>query len=222
MDETLMNGEEVVYSTTKHWAAPVADSWWAVGMILGALVLSWLEPDSSHGVLGFISRVIELIKLVLFLGGVAWIVYNVVNWRTALVRVTNLRVLGHEGLLRSRSTDTLLTSVSDVRSKASFVGRQLGYGDIAIYSASGEAGADRFTTVRNVDALKRTILEQKTQTERSPQAAAAPAASVTAGAPVSAQADPVATLASLGQLRDAGVISAEEFEAKKQELLSRV
>lgn len=219
MDETLMEGEEVVYSTTKHWAAPVADSWWAVAMIIGALALSWLAPDASDGVLGFFSRVIDLFKLALFLGGVAWIVYNIANWRTGLVRVTNLRVLGHEGFLRSRSTDTLLTSISDVRTRASFVGRQLHYGDIAIYSASGEAGADKFTTIREAETLKRRILELKTQVDRTPQTAT-PAAAAPAG--TGGAADPVAALTSLGQLRDAGVITAEEFEAKKRELLARV
>jgi hypothetical protein len=31
----LLSGEEIVYTTRKHWAAPVADSVWALLMILG-------------------------------------------------------------------------------------------------------------------------------------------------------------------------------------------
>ena len=213
VDESLMANEKVVYSTQKHWAAPVANSWEAVLMILGAILLSWLQPDSTGTVMGFISRVIELLRTALFLGGVVWIVYNVIAWRTASVKVTNLRILGHEGLLRSRSTDTLLSGMADVRTKSTMVGRMLGYGDISIYTASGEAGADAFTSIRDVETLKRHILEQKTNAHATP--APTPQAATS-------QPDPTVALMNLGQLRDAGVITPVEFEAKKQELMARL
>lgn len=41
-------------------------------------------------------------------------------------------------------------------------------------------------------------------------------------APAPSAGDPVALLARLGELRDAGVLSDEEFAAKKAELLSRM
>jgi hypothetical protein len=50
---------------------------------------------------------------------------------------------------------------------------------------------------------------------RTPSAAAAPAASETAE-------DPVELLAKLGELRDAGVLTEEEFATKKSELLGRM
>jgi uncharacterized membrane protein YdbT with pleckstrin-like domain len=221
-DPRLMTGEEIVFRTAKHWIAPLSDSWKAVLLILGAVVLSWLEPDASSGLLGFISRVIELLKLGLFFGGLGWIVYNIVAWRTADYTVTNQRVLGKEGLIRSRETDSLLTSISDVRMKVSAVGKGLKYGDLTLLSASGESGADTFTSVRDVETLKKTILEQKIAAmNAAPMAAAAAMAAAT---PVAAapQADAMATLASLGQLRDSGVITPEEFEAKKAELLGRI
>ena len=87
------------------------------------------------------NRILELLRLTLFLGGLAWIGYNIVAWRTAEY-VTNLRVLGTDGLLRRRSTDTLLTSIADVRTVIPWLGRMLGFGHIRIMSASGAAGAD--------------------------------------------------------------------------------
>jgi Short C-terminal domain len=39
-------------------------------------------------------------------------------------------------------------------------------------------------------------------------------------APATAAADPAERLKKLGQLRDAGLINAEEFDAKKQEILA--
>jgi uncharacterized membrane protein YdbT with pleckstrin-like domain len=217
MEANLIEGEEVVFSTTKHWAAPLADSKWAILMIIGAFALGWFEPARTDGLVGFIGRIMELLRLGLFFGGVGWIVYNIVAWRTAELRITNLRVLGQQGLVRSRSTDTLLSSIADVRSRASAVGRMLGYGDVQIFSASGEAGADAFTTIRNAEQAKKVIFEQKTRREAAGMPSPAPAATAPA-----TQSDAMATLESLGRLRDTGVITAEEFEAKKAELLTRI
>jgi hypothetical protein len=52
--------------------------------------------------------------------------------------------------------------------------------------------------------------------------AAGPRAASAAAAPAPAADDPVELLRRLGQLRDAGVVSAAEFEAKKAELLRRI
>ena len=223
IDERLLTGEEVILKTAKHWFAPAADSKWAVLMIVGAVLLAWIQPDASDGILGFFGRIIELLRLGLFLGGLGWIAYNIVAWRTAEYTVTNRRVLCHEGLIRSRSTDTLLTSITDMRTRISALGRMLGFGDIQIMSASGEAGTDRFSSIRDVEGFKRQILELKTQApeggpdERRPTTAAAPAA-----APPPAASDLTATLGELAKLRDAGAITPAEFEAKKAELLARI
>jgi hypothetical protein len=65
-------------------------------------------------------------------------------------------------------------------------------------------------------------------TAGSPEAATAPETIVAAVAPTPGQApaadpdDVTRTLASLADLRDRGAISAEEYERKKAELLSRI
>lgn len=220
----LMTGEEVVFQTKKHWAAPVADSWKAVLLILGSLVLAWLQTDAAVGVMGFVNRILGLLELGLFLGGAGWIVYNIVAWRTAEYAVTNQRVLGQEGLIRSRSTDSLLTSISDVRMKISAVGRMLHYGDLTILSASGQSGADSFTSVRDVETLKKTILEQKLAAAAGTikSAASQVAAAAASAAPATAESAVMANIASLAELRDSGAISADEYEAKKADLLSRI
>jgi uncharacterized membrane protein YdbT with pleckstrin-like domain len=225
IDARLISGEEVILETKKHWFAPVADSKWAILMIVGALLLNWVQPDATDGVMGFLARTIELLRIGLFLGGLGWIIYNVVAWRTAYYAVSNRRVLCHEGLLRSRSTDTLLTSIADLRTNVSAIGRMLGFGTIRIMSASGEAGSDTFTSVRDVEAFKRQILEQKSDPKlvsQSPSAPAAPAVSVAPAAPAASASDMTATLGELAKLRDAGAITPEEYEAKKADLLSRI
>ncbi len=227
LQDRLLTGEEVTFSTSKHWFALVADSKWAILMVVGALVAAWLQPDSTSGIGGFFNRSLDLVRQGLWLGAIAWIAYNVVAWRTAEYHVTNRRVLGQEGLIRRRSTDTLLTSIADLKTRIPALGRMLGYGDIRILTASGEAGADAFTAVSKVEAFKREVLERKTRGDSVPAPAAAPPPQAQSAAPAAmpapaAPADITGTLGELARLRDAGAITAEDYEAKKTELLARI
>jgi uncharacterized membrane protein YdbT with pleckstrin-like domain len=223
LDDKLISGGTVVFSTSKHWFALVADSKWAILFIVVALAAGWLQSDSTTGVGGFLNRSLGLVQQGLWLGALGWIAYNVIAWRSAEYHVTNRRVLGQEGLVRRRSTDTLLTSISDVKTVVPAIGRMLGYGNIRIVTASGEAGVDNLTSIRDVDAFQREILEQKTGVAASGQSADPPPPVAAGAAPTgSSSAEVTATLGELANLRDAGAITPAEFEAKKAELLARI
>ena len=179
------------------------------------------------------ARIVDLVSLGLVIGGVGWIIYNIVAWRTASFAVTNLRVMHEEGLIQHRSSATMLTSVSDVRTDQSFIGKQLTYGDVVIYSQSGSAGVDKFRTIRAPMEFRNAIMAEKSATTTTtpvpaaptPAAAAAPVPAqrdVAASATATSSADAAAALASLATLRDQGAITNEEFEAKKAELLARM
>ena len=95
-------------------------------------------------------------------------------------------------------------------------------------SASGEAGADTFTTMRQPEEFKKRVLELKIKTETAPSAVAAAALGAASGngagpshAAASAS-EVLTTLAILASIRDAGTISSDEFETKKAELLARI
>jgi uncharacterized membrane protein YdbT with pleckstrin-like domain len=208
----LISNERIVYSTRKHWAAVVLDSAWAILLLVGAVLLTWIQPDNTGGLVGFFSRIIDLLRLGLFLVACGWIIYNIVAWRTAEYNVTNLRVFGHEGLLRRRASDMLLSSVSDIETSQGLLGRALGYGNIRIISAAGRPGTDTFTAVREPAGFKRTIVEQKTS-------------SATANGSVStaeSRAEAVQVLSQLASLRDAGAISQAEYEAKRADWVAKI
>src|SRR3954451_9963938 len=230
-DSRLITGEDIVFRTSKHWLAPIADSWKAVLLIIGSLLLAWLQTEQTDGLIGFGNRVLGLVETVLMLAGVLLIVYNLVAWSSARYTVTNIRVLGQEGLARKRETDSLLASISDVRTRSSFIGRLFHYGEIRIISASGDAGADTFTTVRDHETFKKHILEQKMATVVPVHSDLQPMLATTSGnghgVPVAAEAAPAATevlttLAVLASLRDAETITGAEYESKKTELLARI
>ena len=219
-DDKLLNDEKVLFETEKHWASPLWDSWKAILMILGVAggrLASDRSDQRRHGVRQPRARPAPDRPLPRRHRLDRLQHHQLANGR---VRGDEHAVLGHEGLVRTRATDTLLTSLADVRVKIPAVGKMLGFGDMTITSSSGEAGQDTFTTVRKVEEFKKTIFQQKTAqgdkqidrmagaAKRVPRPAAATA---TAGA-----------LADLAKLRDAGAITPAEYDAKKAELLARI
>ena len=230
--DSLVANEAIVFESKKHWMAPVRDSVIPVLLLIAAYFLGWLSPDNEGGIFGAVGNLMDLIRTGLVVVALAWIVYNIVLWRTASFTLTNLRVIREEGLVSRRSSATLLENVTDVKTTTPFVGGRLGYGDLTIYTQAGAAGADRFTTITKPVEFRDKILAKKMRdaglspapaasapTAPAPAAASAVAAPV---APASSATDEAATLARLADLRDRGAITAEEYEAKKAEILARM
>jgi uncharacterized membrane protein YdbT with pleckstrin-like domain len=237
VEQNLLNNEKVLLESRKHWIAPVRDSWIPALMILGGLLLWWWNPTSSGdgiiaGAVDLFSTLVAVARWILLVGGVVWIASNIVAWRTAEFAVTNLRVLRSEGVIQKRTSETLLSAVSDVKLNVGFIGERLGYGDVKIFTQSGDAGADNFTSITQPSLFRTTMMGVKVEEQVARQAqvqAAAPAPAAPAPAApapaVSSAAntdDQTARLVALAELRDQGVITAEEFEAKKTEILSRI
>jgi uncharacterized membrane protein YdbT with pleckstrin-like domain len=230
--DNLIANETIVFGSKKHWVAPIRASLTAALLIVGAWLIRIVVPDSS-GFLGPLWGLVDLIAIGLFIAGIGWIVYNIVAWRTAEFAVTNMRILREEGLVSRRSSTTLLSSLSDVRTNVGFIGRRLDYGDIVLLTQSGSAGEDRFLAITKPEAFRRAVMDQKMQSMPGPAAPAAPAAPATpqTAAPVAPAAprppatssiDDAETLKRLADLRDSGAITSEEYQAKKSEILARM
>ena len=169
----------------------------------------------------------------MLLFAILWIVYNIAEFLSAHFGVTNMRVLRYEGLLRRRSSETLLPMLTDVRLDEPALGRMLGFGNLKILTASGAAGEDRFMTVAKAKELRTAIQEQKAASmtggaalrrpqsapprRRRPRSAATPAP-----APAPAAPDTAAALAALDSLKTQGLITDEEYQAKRSEILGRI
>ncbi len=118
----------------------------------------------------------------------------------------------------------------------------LGFGDLRFMTAS-EAGIENMKALKDPIEFKKQLMELKTERLHdinTPRAAApapaapapavdapvaAPAAAPVAAPPAPAQPsgeDVTKTLAALADLRDSGAITEAEYEAKKQDLLSRI
>ena len=246
--QALLAGEEIVFETRKHWMAPVRDSLIAILLLIGAAILWALAPPGGEGLFGTIGGLLgNLMFWIAFAAlvvGVAWIVWNIVAWLSGNYGVSNQRVLCYEGLLRKHSSETLLSSVTDVKLTVPALGGMLGYGDLTILTASGAGGSDTFKTIRRA-AEFRTALQTAQTAPKTPEPAAtaaaasappasapeapdpepapAPSAMPAPVAPTSSPADETAaSLEKLADLHARGVITDAEFEAKKAELLGRI
>ena len=117
----------------------------------------------------------DLISTGLLIFAIPWIFYNIAEFLTAHFGVTNMRVLRYEGLLRRRSSETLLPTLTDVRLDEPALGRMLGFGNLKILTPSGAAGEDNFMTVAKAKELRTAIQEQKASSMTGGGAAAAAA-----------------------------------------------
>jgi hypothetical protein len=198
LNQNLLTGEQVVFETTKHWFAPIRASLIAFLILLGALVLRWLSP-TGDGIIGGIGGLMDLVSTGLLIVALAWILYNIAEFLSAHFGVTNMRVLRYEGLIRRRSSETLLPTLTDVRLDEPAIGR-------------------------NAKQLRTAIQEQKAQSLPGGVApvATAPTPTPAPAAPATASSDPAAAFKALNDLHTQGLITDAEFEAKRQEIVGRI
>jgi len=110
-----------------------------------------------------------------------------------------------EGVLAKRVLDSSLDKVNDVLLEQSLAGRLLGYGNLQILTAS-EQGINRLDTIPRPLAFKRAMLAAKSGPGKGGAAVAGPAA----------------RLEELEELRRRGLVSAEEYRAKRAAILERL
>jgi uncharacterized membrane protein YdbT with pleckstrin-like domain len=221
-----------------------------IGFILAQFVFRSDGTGIIGGAVSLIDTLVwwvTLIALALAVGGFVW---SAVRWQSQEYVLTDHRVIHVAGVVNKQASDSSLENITDAQIEVPWIGRMLGFGDLTLMTAS-EAGINRLLALRDPIEFKKTMMTAKSERLRAintgyPTAAAqaaqpvAPAAPAEAPAPAPAPAPmPVApaaasdaarqspddiaqTLDSLARMRDAGTITPEEFEVKKQELLGRL
>jgi uncharacterized membrane protein YdbT with pleckstrin-like domain len=155
-------------------------------------------------------------------------------WLNEQYIITNRRVMEVRGIVNKHVRDSALEKVNDVDMNQSFMGRLLNYGTVQIITGS-DIGVNKFHRISNPARFKRAMLNAKEQLHVTLPGVAAEEGVATASAQAPGAAEAVAALASamsasdipdmiadLDDLRQKGVISEEEFQAKKKELLARL
>ena len=150
-----------------------------------------------------------------------WLALRYFNWTFTHFVVTSKRVIFRTGVLGKHGVEIPLDRISNINFNQSLWERIIGAGDLEIESA-GRDGQTKFDDVWHPDAVQHELyqeMEKNQRTRASWSAGAPPAAAAPAGPAGPSVPEQLEQLASL---RDRGVITAAEFEAKKAQLLERM
>lgn len=204
LNNLLGEREEVLLLTRQHWFVLVektlAEGVLAILIIvLVTLVWTLLLPVPIVA-LGYVLVLLPLLALA----------SDVAVWYNRKYVVTSRRVIHISGVMSKNVTDSSLEKVNDVKMVQSFLGRMFGYGDIEILTAS-ELGVNLFRRIGNPIHFKTAMLNAKEHLEHGRSADSAPQAGGVPG-----------LIAQLDNLRRQGVLTEEEFQKKKAELLAKL
>ncbi len=204
IESLLGDRERVILISRQHWfiliRAIVLEIIIILILIALTITLGTFLPEFAL-LIGAIGTILILIPLVT-------LTRDVLDWMNRQFVVTNRRVIQISGILNKNVTDSSLTKVTDIKMEISALGRLFDYGDIEILTAS-EFGTNLFRRIEEPIRFKTAMLNAKEdlhQVERNPQ-----------------QTDDILELiASLDRLRGVGLLSEQEFNQKKAELLARL
>ena len=207
----LSEGEEITLDLRPHW-------WYFAKHIFGGIVVIVLLVlvYQLHGTVFDWSRAVWAVIALLWAG---WLGLRYLNWTFTHFVVTTNRVIFRTGVLAKHGVEIPMDRISNINFHQTIWERVIGAGDLEIESA-GRDGQTKFNDVWHPDAVQQTLyqeMEDHARTRASWSAGGAARQPAAAGPPSVPD-----QLNQLADLRDRGVITAAEFEAKKAQLLDRM
>jgi uncharacterized membrane protein YdbT with pleckstrin-like domain len=203
LKQLLCENEKPVMTTRRHWLFLLGQISPELALIILIVIavtvalVSW--PGMALLALGYLLIILPIISLV----------RDLLIWNNQKYVVTNRRVIHMSGLFSKNVIDSSLEKVNDVKMVQSMLGRIFDFGDIEILTAS-ELGVNRFTRIARPIRLKTAMLNAKAMLESDGDGRHRVAM------------DLPALIAELGKLHEQGVLTDEEFKAKKAELLTKI
>ena len=197
----LNEGEEVILDLRPHWSyftGPAAAL--VVALVLAIVAAGQHAPDW-----------LEIGILLLAAAAFLWCLARYARWATTNFVVTTDRLIHRYGVFAKRGQEIPLERLNDVSFRRTLVQRMVGAGDLLIESG-GERGQQPFDHIAHPERVQNVI-------HREIEAAQARDADRMAGR---RELSPLEQLEKLEELRQRGVISQAEFEAKKAQLLDRL
>jgi len=243
-DGLLMDGEHVLYRTRQHPAGRIVGAKWGilmVGIAIAVLIVDIIGRlgEPWRGILGWIT----IGMLVLGAANIAWIY---IRWYQDDYVITNRRIIKVEGLLNKKAADSGLEKINDAILEQSVFGRMFDWGNLRILTAAEEV-ADDYHMLHHAPTFKKTMLlakqdiddelarritaplealnareteEDRKEAEDRASARAAAAPVVVPPPPAPVQRTTEEKLRELAALRDAGLITPGDYEAKKTTILA--
>lgn len=202
----LAEHEKLILDLKQHWIAIVPAFLWTV-VLAGA----WVAAYSVAGDRVSNPENVQIAAAVVAL--LAWAFLALVpflRWHSTRFVLTSDRLITRSGILAKHSKEIPLERINNVAFNQTVMERIIGSGDLLIESA-GERGQSRITNVRKPEQVQLMIYkEAEANNNRMMRRETQAPPSIP---------DQIEALARLAQQ---GVISEDEFEKKKEELLRRL
>jgi uncharacterized membrane protein YdbT with pleckstrin-like domain len=197
----INEGEVVALDLNPHWWYFSRHIITGIPLLLALVGVLALDGDAQK-YLGYVWGALAIVWAV-------WLLFKFLSWKFTYFVVTSDRLIYRHGVLAKRGIEIPLERVNNINFGQGIFERVIGAGDLQIDSA-GKEGQSHFYNIRHPDGVQQEIYRQMEAYDKKKAGWSAPQGSA---------ADEIEKLASL---RDRGVISAEEFEAKKTQLLERM
>jgi uncharacterized membrane protein YdbT with pleckstrin-like domain len=203
----LNESEDIVLDLHPHWwffAPPLA------ALIASIVVGLWAFTATD-------SAALQVPLGLVILGFLGWFGWRYLRWVTTNFVVTTDRLIFRHGVLSKHGIEIPLDRVNTVFFRQSIFERLVGSGDLVIESA-GEMGRQHFSNVRHPSAVQNEIYRQMEANEnrKFDRVAAGVGRGSDPGDSIPEQ------IRELDELRKQGLLTEEEFAAKKRELLDRM
>jgi uncharacterized membrane protein YdbT with pleckstrin-like domain len=185
------------------------------GFVLVSTILAEIVVTLAVIILGTVAALnypLAALSYLLALIPLGSMLRDILVWYNRQYIVTNRRVIQISGVINKNVIDSSLEKVNDVKLSQSFFGRFFDYGDIEIMTAS-ELGVNLFKRIGDPVKFKTAMLNAKERMGFE-EVSQHPAARRPENIP--------SLIAELDLLRQKGILSEEEFQNKKTELLAKL
>ena len=206
-ERLLTDGERIESEFRPHWRLLIIPmAWLVLGIVVIVLAYTVLPGE------GTVDTIITLLVVVALL----WLAGRpLIDWWFTLYVLTNERLIKRSGMISRSGIEIPLDNITNVLFNQNVLERLLRSGDLLIESA-GESGQSRFNDIPRPDDFQSLLYRMREDH------ASATAREEGAALADSLAADPTEQLQRLAQLHRDGVITDEEFEAKKRDLLDQI
>ncbi|HUP55498.1 MAG TPA: PH domain-containing protein [Methylomirabilota bacterium] len=251
-DGLLSTGERIAHREKQHWFVFVWGAKLAVAAIILGLIFIILSQAITPDQRASFGTLMGVAAAALIIGGLLVLAWHILRYLNQEYVLTNRRVIQVQGVLNKTSMDSSLEKINDARLEQSVFGRMFGFGDLEILTAADTGVDRFNMIRNPIGFKKAMLDAKheyerdvaggsyapspplRSEPIARPLAPAGPMTGAVSDDTVSAStpgraANPALspdeltrTLSSLADLRDRGAISAEEYERKKADLLSRL
>jgi len=207
LDSLLSESEKVNLVVRRHWFILSRSIMLEITLILiifAATITASISLSSTSWL-----PIIILVGALLLIFPIITGTRDILIWANHQFIITNRRVMQITGVINKNVIDSSLEKVNDVKMAQSVFGRIFDYGDIEILTAS-ELGVNLFRQIDNPILFKTAMLNAKAALENSQAVVVESKPSIPS------------MIAQLAELRKQEVITEEEFQDKKADLLSKL